>query len=394
MTGNSRLYLDYNASAPLSPAARAVMLEMLELPGNASSIHKEGRELRRRIEAAREALAAHAGIAPKQVVFTSSASEAAATVLSPRHKKGAGEIVCGHLYASSIEHPCVLAGGRFAPRDTSRLPVTTGGVLDLEALQTSLGAHDAAKGPPMVAVMLANNETGAIQPVNEAASLVHAHGGIMVVDAVQGLGRIDVAPQILGADFVIVSAHKAGGPKGAGAILLGSAALLPLPLISGGGQENHLRAGTENVAAIAGFGAAIAVLPSLAEWQAIGRLRTLLEAGLRTISSNANIAAPVIFGETADRLANTSCFAVLGVKAEAALISLDLAGIAASSGSACSSGKVARSHVLQAMSVGDDLAACALRTSLGPGSTNGDVARFLAAWSDIVRRMAIKPQAA
>jgi cysteine desulfurase len=210
----------------------------------------------------------------------------------------------------------------------------------------------------------------------------------MLVDAVQGLGRLDISPQALGADFVILSAHKAGGPKGAGALLLGDAGLAPMPLIRGGGQENYHRAGTENVAAIAGFGAAVENLPQNQQWDEIARLRDLLESGLRTISSECRLAAPVVFGASEARLANTACFAVAGIRAETALISLDLAGIAASSGSACSSGKVKKSHVLEAMSVQDDLAACALRTSLGPSSTMSEIARFLAAWKDMAGRMA------
>ena len=197
-----------------------------------------------------------------------------------------------------------------------------------------------------------------------------------------------LGPASLGADFVILSAHKAGGPKGAGALLLGNAGLAPMPLIRGGGQENHHRAGTENVAAVAGFGAAVENMPQMHQWDEIARLRDLLESGLRTISVECRLAAPVVFGAGQARLANTACFAVPGIRAETALISLDLAGIAASSGSACSSGKVKKSHVLEAMSVHDDLAACALRTSLGPSSTMSEVTRFLAAWKDMAGRMA------
>lgn len=386
MNATQQIYFDYNASAPLHPAARAAMVETLELTGNASSVHREGRELRKRIEHARSALAAHAGIAPKQVIFTSGASEAAMHALSPRLKSGTGEVRCSRLYASAIEHPCVLSGGRFDAMH--RIPVTQAGIVDLDALEELLARHDAAQGPPMVALMLANNETGVIQPVAQASEIVHRHGGYLLVDAVQGLGRLDISPAALGADFVILSAHKAGGPKGAGALLLGNAGLAPMPLIRGGGQENYHRAGTENVAAIASFGAAVENLPQMQQWDEIARLRDLLESGLRTISGECRLAAPVVFGAGQARLANTACFAVPGIRAETALISLDLAGIAASSGSACSSGKVKKSHVLEAMSVQDDLAACALRTSLGPSSTMSEVARFLAAWKDMAGRMA------
>ena len=388
VTFAQRLYFDYNASAPLGEAARAAMVETLDLDGNASSVHGEGRQLRRRIEAARQVLADHAGVAPKQVIFTSGASEAAAQMLSPMFRQAKGELAVSSLIVSAIEHPCVLSGGRFAPGSVRTLPVGADGVADLAALESLLAGLDGAAGVPLVALMLANNETGIVQPVAAAGEIVHRHGGLLLVDAVQGLGRLEIAPAMLGADFIMLSAHKAGGPKGVGAIVLGNAALAPMQLLRGGGQENFHRAGTENAAAIAGFGAAITALPPRAKWQEISRLRDLLEAGLRSISIANGIAAPVIFGEKSQRLANTTCHAVAGIRAETALISLDLAGIAGSSGSACSSGKVKKSHVLAAMGVDTDLAACALRISLGPDSTHADVTRYLAAWKDIVARMA------
>lgn len=388
MAASERLYLDYNAGAPLIGAAREAMAEALLLEGNPSSVHGEGRAQRRIVENARQTLADHLGIAPKQVIFTSGASEAAMHALSPRMRKGIGEIRCSHLYVSAIEHPCVLSGGRFPDGAVSRIPVTTGGVVDLTALEAMLAAHDSSAGIPLIALMLANNETGVIQPVAEAGEIARRHGGLLLVDAVQGLGRLAVGPAMLGADFVILSAHKAGGPKGAGALVLANAGLSPAPLILGGGQENYHRAGTENVAAIAGFAAAVENLPSQGAWRAVESLRDLLSEGLHTISGETTTAAPVVFGAGEKRLANTLCFAVPGIRAETALISLDLAGIAASSGSACSSGKVKKSHVLEAMSVRDDLAACALRTSFGPSSTAEKVTRFLTAWKDIVGRMA------
>jgi cysteine desulfurase len=236
--------------------------------------------------------------------------------------------------------------------------------------------------------MLANNETGVIQPIAQVSEIVHRHGGYLLVDAVQGLGRLDLPMAAQGADFMLLSAHKAGGPKGVGALLLGSPGLAPAPLIRGGGQENFHRAGTENAVAIAGFGAAVENLPKREEWDAIAQLRDLLTDGLRTISGETGLPEPVVFGGDAERLANTLCFAVPGMKAETALISLDLAGIAISSGSACSSGKVRKSHVLQAMSVRDDLCAGALRISLGSSSTLSEVTRFLAAWKDMAGRSA------
>lgn len=386
MEAMPRIYFDYNASAPLLPAARAAMVETLDLAGNASSIHREGRELRKRIEHARASIAAQAGIAAKQVVFTSGASEAATLALSPVLRKGTGEVRCSRLYVSAVEHPCVLSGGRF--EDIEQIPVTPAGVIDLAVLDVRLSRHDRSKGAPFVAVMLANNETGVIQPIPKVSEIVHRHGGYLLVDAVQGLGRLDLPIASQGADFMLLSAHKAGGPKGAGALLLGQPGLAPAPLIKGGGQENSHRAGTENAAAIAGFGAAVEDLPKREEWDAIAQLRDLLADGLRTISGETGLPEPVIFGDKAERLANTLCFAVPGIRAETALISLDLGGIAISSGSACSSGKVRKSHVLQAMSVRDDLAAGALRISLGSGSKLSEVTRFLAAWKDMAGRTA------
>ncbi len=395
MKQGERLYLDYNASAPLTDAARRAMLEVMALRGNPSSTHAEGRAMRKHVEASRAALATHAGVAPKQVVFTSGATEAAAMALSPVMRRSGGELRCSRLLVSAIEHPCVLAGGRFAPEAVETIPVTQDGVVDLQALEAMLRAGDSGIGPALVAIMLANNETGVIQPIRKVSEIVRRHGAMLMVDAVQGLGRLDVAPAQLGADFVIVSAHKIGGPQGAGALILGDATLAPVALLRGGGQENFHRAGTENVAAIAGFGAAIAELPELAgRWSGISRIRDFLEDGIDTISREAGMAEPVIFGSRAERLANTLCFAQPGISAETALISLDLAGIAVSSGSACSSGKVRASHVLEAMGVSGTLAGSALRISLGSDSTSQNAGRFLAAWKDIVGRMARRVDAA
>lgn len=395
MNHADRLYLDHNASTPLTAAARRAMFEILAPGGNASSTHAEGRAMRKHVEAARAELAAHAGVAPKQVVFTSGATEAAALALSPVMRKASGELRCSRLFVSAMEHPCVLAGGRFAPEAVATIPVTPDGVVDLGALEDLLDAHDSEAGPALVAIMLANNETGVIQPVREASEIVRRHGALLMVDAVQGLGRLDIAPAELGADFVIVSAHKIGGPQGAGALVLGDAALAPVPMFRGGGQENFHRAGTENVAAIAGFGAAVAGLAqSGGRWDGISRIRDFIEAGIDTISRDTGMAAPVVFGSRVERLANTTCFAQPGILAETALISLDLAGIAVSSGSACSSGKVKASHVLEAMGVSQAIAGSALRISLGSDSTSENAGRFLTAWKDIVGRIARRVDAA
>ncbi|MCB1387117.1 MAG: cysteine desulfurase [Nitratireductor sp.] len=393
-----RLYLDYNATAPLLDAARAAMNHALETGGNASSVHSEGRAARALVEQARRQLGGAIAAAASQIVFTSGASEAAAHALSPLIRAGGTDIPVSRLYVSAIEHPCVLAGGRFAADRVEILPVTQAGVIDLAALEAALKAHDRSQGSPMVAVMLANNETGAVQPVRQVADLVHAHDGFLVVDAVQAFGRMPLSIADLQAHFVILSSHKIGGPQGAGALVFGDASISPAPMIRGGGQENFQRAGTENVAAIAGFGAAAASADIMrAKSGEIAAWRDSLESGISTICAEAGNKAgdPVFFargtghdGALPERLANTSCFAVPGIKAETALIALDLAGIAVSSGSACSSGKVKKSHVLKAMGVNDELAACALRVSAGPQTTKEDAERFLGAFRDITNRIA------
>jgi len=388
-----RTYLDHNASAPLLPEARSAMVEALAHAGNPSSVHAEGRALRKFVEDARASLAAAIGCAPRQVVFTSGATEAANHALSPVLRKGGREVAVSRLYVSAIEHPCVLRGGRFGASAVETLPVTEAGVVDLAALERALARHDRDAGAPMVSLMLANNETGAIQPIAEAARLVRAAGGYLVVDAVQAMGRIGIPLASFGADFLLLSSHKIGGPQGAGALILGDPELSPVPHLRGGGQERGHRPGTENVAAIAGFGAAAAAIPAaLAQTGHVARLRDSIEDGLRTISRQTGnrVGEPVFFGAGGDRLPNTSCFAVPGIRAETALIALDLAGVAVSSGSACSSGRVAKSHVLAAMGVEDEIAACALRLSLGRDSVEADAGRFLAAWTDIAGRAAAR----
>jgi cysteine desulfurase len=286
------------------------------------------------------------------------------------------------LLISAVEHASVRAGGRFPPERIDEIPVTSLGVVDLGVLAERIGRlADQGIARPLVSIMLANNETGILQPVGEAAEIVHAAGGLLHVDAVQAAGKVGCDIQSLGADLLTLSAHKLGGPKGVGALVKGNPALhLSDPLIKGGGQERGARAGTENVAGIAGFGAAAeAAAAGLAHAGTVmALLRERLENGLRAISPDI-----VIFGEGAERLPNTTLFAVPGVKAETALIALDLDGMAVSSGSACSSGKIAASHVLQAMGVASELARGAIRVSSGFSSTESDIDRFLNAWSKV-----------
>ncbi len=362
---NERAYFDWNATAPLRPEAREAMVAALGRCGNASSVHGEGRAARALIEQARAQVAALAGAQPAGVIFTSGATEANMLALTPS--------LGGALLVSAIEHPSVHAGGRFAA--VTELPVTSGGELDLaRAEQAIAGAEQ-----PLVSLMLANNETGVVQPVRELADIVHAAGGRLHVDAAQAPGRVALDMAALGADLLTISGHKLGGPQGTGALIL-RGDIAPDPLIRGGGQERNRRAGTENVAAIAGFGAAA---QAAAAWQLPARrmdeLRNRIEAGIRAATPRA-----VIVGAQNRRLPNTILAAVPGMSAETAIIAFDLAGVALSSGAACSSGKVQPSHVLAAMGVPDNLAKSALRISFGPQTTENDVEMLLSAWRKLV----------
>jgi len=363
-----RLYFDWNATAPLREEARKVVLRALEATGNASSVHTEGRAARRLIEEARAQVAALVGANAKNVTFTSGATEANMLALHPFRGSDAPH---DRLFVSAIEHPSVLCGGRFPADAVEQLPVTREGAVDLHALRSAIAR--AAK--PLVSVMLANNETGVIQPIVEIAEIVHAANGLLHVDAVQGPGRTGCDIELLDADLMTISSHKLGGPQGAGALIRRGDLQLE-PLIKGGGQERGLRGGTENVAAIAGFGAAAVASVKQANVEHMAKLRDALEAGLK-----AAMPRPVIFGEGAARLPNTTAFAVPGMKAETAIIGFDLNGIAVSSGAACSSGKVQASHVLAAMGVEPSLARGAVRVSLGWSSTMSDVERFLGTWN-------------
>jgi len=298
-------------------------------------------------------------------VFTSGGTEANMMALSP----SLGET----LLVSAIEHPSVRSGGRFAA--VEEIPVTAAGVIDLAALER----HLAGRSRPLVSLMLANNETGVIQPIAAAAAIVHAAGGLLHVDAVQGPGRITCDFGALGADLMTLSSHKIGGPQGVGALIKREGMFLA-PLIKGGGQERGARAGTENVAGIAGFGSAADAVAQLLVEEAprMASLREGLEAGLRAIASNV-----VIFGAEAPRLPNTTLFAIPGMKAETAVIAFDLEGVAVSSGSACSSGKVASSHVLAAMGIPQVLAQGGIRVSLGYSTTEDDITAILKAWAKL-----------
>ena len=366
-----RVYLDWNATTPLRPEAREAMAAAWDFCGNPSSVHAEGRQARRLVEEARAAVAGAVGALPRNVVFTSGGTEANALALTPGLRRGSG-LPVERLLVSAIEHASVLAGGRFPAEAISMIGVTSAGLLHLDHLRTKLEA-----GPPALAsVMLANNETGAVQPVAQVAEIVHAAGGLLHVDAIQALGKMSFDIKALNADLVTVSGHKIGGPKGVGAVARAEGVRGLEPLLRGGGQELGHRAGTENVAGIAGFGASAKAAMGTRETDAIRleSLRNWLERGLRETTG------AIVFSGDVPRLPNTTLFTVPGLKAETAVIGFDLEGIAVSSGSACSSGKVQPSHVLKAMGFGPEIAEGAVRLSLGWSTSPADIDRCLKAW--------------
>ncbi len=372
----ARSYFDWNATTPMRPQAQAALTSALAVLGNPSSVHAEGRAARQVVERAREEVAALVGARPANVIFTSGGTEANMLALTPAIEIAAEKEPRDRLLMSAIEHSSVRSGGRFPSRLIEEVPVTRDGRVDLAKLAQAV-AGPSRPSRPLLSLMLANNETGVVQPVAEAAAIVHAAGGLVHVDAIQGAGRMACDMGVLGADLLTLSAHKIGGPMGVGALVRCDEGIhWPEPLIRGGGQERGLRAGTENVAGIAAFGAAASAAGRnrAAEAARMRRLRDTLESGLKTITPEA-----VIFGETAERLPNTTLFALVGIKAETAVIAFDLEGVAVSSGAACSSGKVAPSHVLAAMEVSPALRG-AVRVSLGWTTSEVDVERFLTAW--------------
>ena len=355
-----RLYLDHNATSPLRPEVKAAMVEAMGHCGNASSIHREGRAARKLMDDARDALAFKLGCLPAMITFTSGGTEANTMAL-----RG---VAATRILVSAIEHPCVLAAARASGRIVEIIPVDGQGMVDVMALENMMpGPH------ALVSVMLANNETGVVQNIAAISEVVGRARHILHVDAVQAFGKMPVNFGLLGCDMMTVGAHKAGGPVGIGALIVRDK-LVVEPLLVGGGQELRRRAGTENITAIAGFGA-LARLPDVDTLA----LRSTIEASLDSA---------VIFGGTALRLSNTSCFALPGLDAETLLMRFDLEGVAVSSGSACSSGKVAQSHVLNAMGVAGHISSGAIRVSLGWNTTVQDIENFIAIWRKITARRA------
>jgi cysteine desulfurase len=357
------LALDANATEPLRPEARAAVLEALDLPGNPSSVHAEGRAARALLEAARAGIARAFGARPQDLVFTAGGTEANA--LAVRGLSAGRRVLVG-----ATEHPAVL---RAAP-DAAPLPVLPDGTIDLATLETAL----AAGGPALVCLMAANNETGVLHPIAQAAALCRAHGALLHVDAVQAAGRVPLGMDH--ADSLALSAHKLGGPKGAGALLL-RPGIDPAPLVAGGGQERGRRGGTEPLPAIAGFAAAVAAADP-ARAARLAALRDAIESGVAAAAPEARFP-----GRGAPRLPNTTAILLPGVAAETQVIALDLAGVRVSAGAACSSGKVGASHVLAAMGLGEG-AGCAIRVSLPWDAAEDAPERFLAAWGEMRGRVA------
>ena len=371
----ARTYLDHNASAPLRAQARAAFVAALDVCGNPSSVHAEGRVVRAIVERAREQVARLVNARPSEVVFTSGATEANNCVMA-----GGWDEIC----VSAIEHDSVLAPARSSGARLASLPVVASGVVDVDAAAALLGRARQRSERVLVSLMAASNETGVVQPVAEVAALARGAGATMHVDAVQAPGRMAIDFKAVGVDALVLSAHKMGGPRGVGALVVSDGVTLPAFVI-GGGQERRRRGGTENVAGIAGFGAAAEAVWSDAD--AAERMRKLcveIEAGIMRATP-----AAVIVGGEAQRIANTSCIALPGARAETLVIKLDLEGIAVSAGAACSSGKVGTSHVLEAMGLAPEIARAAIRVSLGPETSENDIAAFLAAWEKVAKPAAM-----
>lgn len=373
MSPAPRIYADYNATAPLRPEAKAAIAAALELTGNPSSVHAEGRKARALVEGAREAVAAAIGACRDDIAFTSGGTEAVQAPL-----RGALRAVeNSQLVVSSIEHDAVSALAELP----KAWPVKADGVVDLVWLEAVVSTLAADGARPLVSLMLVNNETGVIQPVAKAAEIVHAAGGLIHCDAIQGLGKIEVSIVELDVDYLSLSAHKVGGPQGVGAFYVKPSA--PFRSVqTGGGQEFGRRAGTENVAGIAGFGAAAeAAVAGLSQYQKLAEMRDAMEATLQSAAPGLQI-----HGQDAPRVAGVSCFGVEGLPSETQVMGLDLAGFAVSAGSACSSGKVKPSRVLTAMGLSDTAARSSIRASFGWASKAEDFAALADAWIKMAAR--------
>jgi len=355
-------------------------MQALDVFGNPSSVHAAGRAAKALLNKARRDVAALVGAASDAVVFTSGATEAAATLLTPHYRLGRSALLMSHLYIGATEHPCILAGGQFAPEKRTIVPVLSDGVIDLVALENLLQEHNQAQGLPLVAIQYANHETGIIQPIEAIGAIVKKASGLLIVDAVQAAGKEKLSFAHIPADFLIISAHKMGGAKGVGAFIASGPLIMPQPLLSGGGQEQGHRSGTPALPLIAAFGAAAAYVASTDRQEYYAQLQQKFETGLKAIAANV-----VIYGEEGRRLTNTCFFALPGVMAETLAIALDLEGIAVSNGSACSSGKVGASSVLKAMGVHSREGA--IRLSMGFETREEEIDDFLHILQKILARI-------
>jgi cysteine desulfurase len=357
-----RIYLDHNATSPLRPEVKQAMLDAMDVVGNSSSVHTEGRKAHKLMDDSRETLAFNLGCLPQMITFTGGGTEANNMAL-----RG---VDVDRILISAVEHDSVRAASKASGKPVEIIPVDNYGRVDKVALEKMLVGPKA-----LVSVMVANNETGVVQHVNDIVQLTAKAGGLSHVDAVQAFGKRHVNFALDGCDLMTIGAHKIGGPTGIGALIIRDG-LFVEPLLNGGGQELRRRAGTENLIAIAGFAAA-AKAPRIETYD----LNDTLEAAL---------ADTIIFSDGVERMCNTTCFAMSTMKAETALMNFDLEGIAVSSGSACSSGKVARSHVLDAMGVAPEISAAAIRVSLGWNTTRDDIQHFIAVWRKLNQRSKAK----
>lgn len=373
MSPASRIYADYNATAPLRPEAKAAILRAMEAVGNPSSVHGEGRKARALVEGARETVAAAIGACRDDIAFTSGGTEAVQAPL--RGVLATAETA--QLVVSAIEHDAVSALAELP----KAWPTQANGVVDLVWLEAVVKTLAADGKRPLVSLMLVNNETGVIQPVAEAVEIVRRAGGLIHCDAIQALGKTSVSIVDLDVDYLSLSAHKVGGPQGVGAFYVKPGA----PFRSaqtGGGQEFGRRAGTENVAGITGFGAAVeASLSGLSQYEGLRAARDAMEAQLKRAVPDLQV-----HGGAAARVAGVSCFGVEGLPSETQVMGLDLAGFAVSAGSACSSGKVKPSRVLTAMGLGDTAARSAIRASFGWNSKAEEFDALARAWLKMAAR--------
>lgn len=361
-----RAYLDHNATSPMPEAVIDAVASAMRVVGNASAQHAHGRQAAKIVSDAREAVGMAMGQCAQDIIFTGSGTESLNTAIQSAVASG-----CNHLMVSSLDHPATIMAAEASGVKVSFLPATANGQTDLDDLQQILSDWPKEEGRPFLSIVAANSETGVVQNTDQAIDLVHDAGGLVLIDAVQALGKL---PMLYPADYVAVSAHKIGGPQGVGALYVSPDAPFT-PLLQGGGQEKRRRAGTLNVAGIAGFWTAVSLLDTRFD---VSPLRDSLEAKLLEIDPDT-----VIFGRDENRLPNTIFISAPGLKAMTAMMNFDLAGISVSTGTACSSGKVGESRALRAMGRIEDAPNGAIRVSFGPGNTMNDVERFAEVWAKL-----------